>query len=87
MMWESLQTVRIVREGIPLANFDVHPTFQMCLVSPVGVVPSICDLEMKVVHTLKSADPGAVCVFHPVLPVIAAGGASGEVIEYRMDTT
>jgi hypothetical protein len=84
MQWESLDVVAVLGKGSDLAGFDVHPTVPMAVLAPVGSVPVICDLEMRVVHQLKGAEAGAVCAFHPALTVVVCVNANGDVYQYEL---
>ncbi|OHT13560.1 hypothetical protein TRFO_03309 [Tritrichomonas foetus] len=86
MRWETLNNLQIVKEGQPLADFDVHKTSPLAALSLQNAPPVITDFEMKVIHTLKYVEHGSACAFHPALPVVVFAGPSGEVVQYELTT-
>jgi hypothetical protein len=67
---KTLDNHRFLRETGPLENSDVRPSVPMCLVSPTNSCPVVCDFDMKVSRHLRNEESGAVCLFHPALPVV-----------------
>jgi hypothetical protein len=84
IQWETLGDHRVLRDGGSLATFDVHPTLPMCLLSPTTAPPVICDFDMKPLHHLRNEEAGAVCAFHPALPLVACAASNGEIVQYEM---
>jgi regulator-associated protein of mTOR len=84
IQWETLDDHRLLRDAGPLAHFDVHRTSPMCLLSPSGSYPVICDFDMKLLHPLRGEESGAVCAFHPALPTVGCVSSSGEISQYEV---
>lgn len=84
MQWETLDNIRVQKEGVVMADFAVHPTDPISVLSPASGYPTICDLNMKVIHTVKGS-AGCVCALHPALPIVAfASPSTGEIVQYEM---
>lgn len=86
MMWETLDTLQILKNLQPITDFDVHSACPMTVVSQANSYPIICDFNMKTVHTIKGVGHGSVCSFHPALPLVAFANAAGELHEYELKT-
>ncbi|OHT17282.1 hypothetical protein TRFO_41141 [Tritrichomonas foetus] len=84
--WINLEdyTVMSLGESAPIVDFDAHLHSPLMVFSPMNSPPIMTDFNGNVIHSLKSVGNGAVCAFHPVLPVIAFGTHGGEIIECEL---
>lgn len=65
-------------------DFGIHPLYPVLLFSPSNGAPFMTDLQGKVLHVFKGIEAPCVCAFHPVLPILALGSTSGEVVIYEI---
>lgn len=84
--WQTLSDYEMISvcENQPLADFDCHLHSPLLVFTPQQSNPIMTDLDGNILHTLKSVGSGAVCAFHPVLPVVAFGNPDGEIISCEL---
>ena len=76
------QPIAIQHETL-LREFDMHQLYQVLLFCPERGNPFLTDLNGKVWHIFKGVQSPCCGCFHPILPVVALGTSSGDMILYH----
>lgn len=88
LKWSNLDNCNVLNlnEKAPIVDFDAHLLAPLIVFSPLNSPPIMTDFDGNIIHTLKNVGNGAVCTFHPALPVVAFGTQKGEITLCELTT-
>ena len=85
VQWDDLENPTFIQyEGSTLKDFDAHSHSPLLVFSPKTTVPVITDVNGRIIHTVRATGANSSCAFHSILPMVAFGTTSGEIIECEL---
>lgn len=86
--WRCLDSFSpVIKMKQLIVDFDVHSYFPILAFSPKDSYPFFTDLNGKQIMNFRDnvgIAPGAVCAFHPSLPVFSANTSRGNLMQFKI---
>lgn len=67
-----------------LRDFAMHQVYPLFVFTADNCIPFMSDTQGKILHVFKGVDPHCSCAMHPILPVVALGTSTGDLLLYHV---